>query len=270
MDFLRITLVLLVFTCAPSFAEETNTPPTKITIDGVTYEDVRWDTVTPATVSIFHKTGIASIPLEKLPPELQQQFGYDPKKANEYRTVEAARSAAAAKQAGARAEEEKRRRAREKEQAELEAQKDAEMRRKATEQGPIAPAQPVYSSADILGAKPYSIFELYKVYKKIKPGTVIIVRFSQVTSIESYSENAYWVHLRDDTSYDRLPAIVDEEGLSYFAPGKNQLRRDGSVYCTLEEKDLMNKMGGYFTGPVIHAIGATTHRALGGGVEITW
>jgi hypothetical protein len=72
-------------------SQETNDvpQPTTITVDGVTYEDVRWGTVTPSAVSIFHKTGIASIPLEKLPPELQQQFGYDPNKAAEYRAAEA-------------------------------------------------------------------------------------------------------------------------------------------------------------------------------------
>ncbi len=90
MNVLRVTVLLFVFAVAASFAEETNTLPTTITVDGVTYSNVTWRTVTPTTVSILHKTGVASIPLEKLPPELQQKFGYDPQKAAAYRTAEAA------------------------------------------------------------------------------------------------------------------------------------------------------------------------------------
>ena len=53
--------------------------PSSFTIDGFSYQDVRWDRLTPAAVTIFHKTGVATIPLSKLPPELQKQFGYDPR-----------------------------------------------------------------------------------------------------------------------------------------------------------------------------------------------
>ena len=52
--------------------------------------DVRWERVTPTTVTIFHKTGVATIPLEKLPSELQRRFGYDPNKIAE-RKAEALR-----------------------------------------------------------------------------------------------------------------------------------------------------------------------------------
>ena len=48
------------------------------------YEDVRWGTVTPATVSIFYKTGVATIRLERLSPDLQRRFGYDAQKAIAY------------------------------------------------------------------------------------------------------------------------------------------------------------------------------------------
>jgi len=67
----------------------TNTAADGITIDGITYEEFRWGRVTPATVTIFHKTGVASIPLGRLPPELQRKFGYDPAKARQYRQWEA-------------------------------------------------------------------------------------------------------------------------------------------------------------------------------------
>lgn len=56
----------------------------RIVLDGIEYEDVRWGAVTPTTVSIVHRTGAATIPLEKLPPELQKRFGYDPQKAADW------------------------------------------------------------------------------------------------------------------------------------------------------------------------------------------
>ncbi len=59
-----------------------DTNPT-ITIDGVTYENFHWGTITPTTITVFHKTGVATIPLEKLPPDLRERFGYSPKKAAE-------------------------------------------------------------------------------------------------------------------------------------------------------------------------------------------
>ncbi|HUI05926.1 MAG TPA: hypothetical protein VL486_02860 [Verrucomicrobiae bacterium] len=52
-----------------------------VTIDGVTYHDVRWGRLTPSTVTLYHSTGIATMPLATLPPDLQKQFGYDPQKA---------------------------------------------------------------------------------------------------------------------------------------------------------------------------------------------
>lgn len=85
MKVLRVSVLLSAFAVAASFAQETNSLPTKITIDGVTYEDVRWGTVTPATVTIRHKIGVATIPLEKFPTDLQRRFGYSPDKAAEYR-----------------------------------------------------------------------------------------------------------------------------------------------------------------------------------------
>jgi hypothetical protein len=84
MNVFRLGVLLFAFGVVASFAEETNTLPTTITVDGITYSNVTWRTVTPATVSIFHETGVASIPLEKLSPELQKRFGYDPQKAADY------------------------------------------------------------------------------------------------------------------------------------------------------------------------------------------
>jgi type II secretory ATPase GspE/PulE/Tfp pilus assembly ATPase PilB-like protein len=68
-----VLAVLLVCTLATtSLAGDT------VTVDGVTYEDVIWGRVAHSAVTIYHKTGVATIPLNRLPPELQQRFGYVP------------------------------------------------------------------------------------------------------------------------------------------------------------------------------------------------
>ena len=68
--------------------------PSSFTIDGFTYENVRWGRITPSTATIFHKTGVATVPLEKLPRDLQEKLGYDPIKAKQYRRAEAEARAA--------------------------------------------------------------------------------------------------------------------------------------------------------------------------------
>jgi hypothetical protein len=104
---MTVSILFFAFTVATSFAEETNTLPNVVTVDRVTYENVRWGTVTPAAVSILHRTGAATLPLEKLSPELQKRFGYDPQKAADYgaaeRRAEAARQEARRKQWAAEA-----------------------------------------------------------------------------------------------------------------------------------------------------------------------
>lgn len=91
MNRLLGCLLLFAFTVVVAVsAEDTNTLPTTITVDGIIYSKVTWRTATSASVTIFHQTGVASIPLEKLPPELQRRFGYDPQKAATYRAQELA------------------------------------------------------------------------------------------------------------------------------------------------------------------------------------
>jgi hypothetical protein len=89
----RIATALYFVACA-SVLGQTNS----LTIDGFTYENPRFDRVTATTVTIFHSTGVATIPLEKLPTELQKQFRYDP--------IRLAQEDAARKEAAARAEAE--------------------------------------------------------------------------------------------------------------------------------------------------------------------
>jgi hypothetical protein len=62
-------LLLCCLAIQPSFADETNLT---LTVDGVTYSNVKFGTVTPSSVTIFHRGGVASIPLEKLSPDLQK------------------------------------------------------------------------------------------------------------------------------------------------------------------------------------------------------
>ena len=71
-------------------------PNLVLTVDGITYSNFTWGTVTPSSVSIIHKTGVARIPLELLPPDLKKRFGYDPEKARAYE--ESVRAAEAARQ----------------------------------------------------------------------------------------------------------------------------------------------------------------------------
>jgi von Hippel-Lindau disease tumor supressor len=93
MRTLRVGLLLCIFTATVALAQETNLT---ITIDGVTYENYHWGTITPTTVSIIHRTGVATIPLQRLPQDLQQRFGYDPKKVAEQHRVPEQKAAVAA------------------------------------------------------------------------------------------------------------------------------------------------------------------------------
>jgi hypothetical protein len=90
-----------------SRAEDSNVT---LTVDGVTYSNVIFRTVTPLTVTVFHKTGVVAIPLEKLSPELRERFGYDPVRAAAERTrlleLQKRREAEALQQQRLRQEEE--------------------------------------------------------------------------------------------------------------------------------------------------------------------
>lgn len=71
-----VRLAMLCWCLAlPVWAEQSNLT---LVVDGVAYSNVVFKTVTPTTVSIVHETGTATIPLAKLPPELQKQFHYNP------------------------------------------------------------------------------------------------------------------------------------------------------------------------------------------------
>jgi hypothetical protein len=68
------TAILFLCLCSVALADD-------ITIDGTTYQDFRFGAIRGTTVTIFHKTGVASVPVASLPPETQKKLGYDPVKA---------------------------------------------------------------------------------------------------------------------------------------------------------------------------------------------
>ena len=84
---LRFALLFSVAVVGSLSLHADETSPT-LTVDGVTYSNVTFGTVTPYAVSIRHEHGIASVPLEKLSPELQKRFGYDANKAAQYHVAE--------------------------------------------------------------------------------------------------------------------------------------------------------------------------------------
>ena len=65
-----------------------------LTVDGVTYTNAVFGTVTPYAVTVKHSTGVASVPLDRLPADLRERFGYDRQKAQDYLQESTARQSA--------------------------------------------------------------------------------------------------------------------------------------------------------------------------------
>ena len=86
-------LCLCLFAVTACFADDTNLT---LTIEGITYHIVRFVHPTPGMVTIYHSTGVATIPLAKLPSALQKQFGYDPQQAAQWQAAQKKIDAAAA------------------------------------------------------------------------------------------------------------------------------------------------------------------------------
>ncbi len=68
MNVSRIVVMLFVVGIIAAHANETNLT---LTLDGVTYSNVTFGTVTTSSVYIHHRSGITRLPLAKLPMELQ-------------------------------------------------------------------------------------------------------------------------------------------------------------------------------------------------------
>lgn len=92
------TTVVLVFAFALVFvAQATNTPPTQITVEGVTYTDVRWGSLQGDKITIYHSTGVATLSADSLPKEVRQELGYEEDNVKQ-ESQEAARTVAAQEQ----------------------------------------------------------------------------------------------------------------------------------------------------------------------------
>jgi hypothetical protein len=64
-----------------------------VTVNGITYSNITWGTVTPSTASIIYSSGIISVNLSDLSPELRHRFNYNPTNDATYRTAEAQQEA---------------------------------------------------------------------------------------------------------------------------------------------------------------------------------
>ena len=76
---------LMVLTLARG---DSNSFPSILTIEGATYSNVTLLRHTPATFTIRHATGIATLPIADLDTNLRAQFGYDPDKADQFSRAE--------------------------------------------------------------------------------------------------------------------------------------------------------------------------------------
>ncbi len=77
-----VMLVLFLFTSIWSHGEDWKTT------DGKIYQGVTVVKHDDATVTVLCSDGGATIPLEKLDPDLQQKFGYDPQKAQNFAVIQ--------------------------------------------------------------------------------------------------------------------------------------------------------------------------------------
>src|ERR1035441_8317942 len=85
------TMALLLFRRLPRSADDWTTT------SGTTYHDVKILKVDKGYVQILHADGGAMIAIEKLPPAIQKNLGYDPDKEKADRLAEQQKEAADAK-----------------------------------------------------------------------------------------------------------------------------------------------------------------------------
>jgi hypothetical protein len=88
--FIALNVTILVLLVA-AYAESIQTE------DGRVFVEATINSVTPSTVTIFHKDGISKVPLSAMPKQFRDEHGYDPTKAEEYQKMEEENSNANAK-----------------------------------------------------------------------------------------------------------------------------------------------------------------------------
>lgn len=204
MKIFRVAFLLFAIVVLAANADETNLT---LTVDGITYSNVVWRTTTPATVSIFHKSGAASIPLEKLPPDLQKRFGYDPKKAADYRAAELAAQAARKEALRKRQDEED---AAKQWEAQLETAKQDQAARDLADQSALATARKRAKEAAAKKREEDFLASL---------GPVTMIKFSYAGAIRLRADGKYTTTLmyHDDQGYPQsIHCQFPKDGLNFL------------------------------------------------------
>jgi hypothetical protein len=88
---MRSLSVLLLFFSLSAWCLANEHLDSLTTTDGITYKDVTLTKVEPDGLRIIHATGVAKVGFERLSPEIQKKYGYDPAKAVAFKQAEAAR-----------------------------------------------------------------------------------------------------------------------------------------------------------------------------------
>lgn len=87
----RLILAVMLATCL--FAEPPQGWPVLKTKDGKEFTEVKVTGYDAVQLKIMHAAGMARIPFQKLPEEIQKAFGYDPAKAADHLAGESAQKA---------------------------------------------------------------------------------------------------------------------------------------------------------------------------------
>lgn len=74
-------LVILAASLTAGLCLANDKPETLVTLKGERFEQAHVTTVTPATITIVHSAGVATLPLNEFSVEVQKRFNYDPDKA---------------------------------------------------------------------------------------------------------------------------------------------------------------------------------------------
>ena len=248
MNAFRAAVLICSLASAVSFAQETNSLPNTITVAGVTYSNVVFGKVSPAWVSIRHSTGAASIPLEKLPPELQKRFGYDPEKAADYRvaerTAEAARQEARRQQWAAQAAERER-------QVQQEAEKQKQVAEAAAKQTAEDAAA---RQADEAAAKKAQEDFFARL------GQVMMIKFSYATSAKLLPDGKYEANLyyNDDMGIEQhMYVTFPPAGFNYMKTARSFFTANSWVVYgrPLYTANLQNGFGAQFTETGYYLVG---------------
>ncbi len=184
---------------------------------------LHWGAVTPSTVSIHHKTGIAKTLLAELPPELQQRFGYAPAVAAAHRAQELAAQArlqeveqtrCAQKLAAEQAAVEVEKQRQEKQIVDKLAAKFAQVTNQASQ---------VKTSSVTLRPLPFTVTnQPTKVEVKFNSSEVFTVYYTEIADIRPESDE-YTARIRTDGGLNML-VMFNQHGLDFMTRSQQKLR----------------------------------------------